>query len=49
VQERDDYADPGPSPAWQPPVGLVVVMIFLLISGGLFLITFCAAGILPIR
>ena len=42
-QERQDYEERNPSPAWLPPVGLIIVLLILLISGGLFLITLLAS------
>ncbi|HEX3151976.1 MAG TPA: hypothetical protein VHR66_28140 [Gemmataceae bacterium] len=43
-QEHEDYEERSVSPFWLPPVGLIVVLFALLISGGLFLITLLAAN-----
>jgi hypothetical protein len=46
-QEREDYRDT--SPVWLPPMGLLVVAVFLLIAGGLVLIGLLASGTVRLR
>jgi hypothetical protein len=48
-QEREDYREPDWRPVWLPPVGLLIVVAFLSITGVFPLIGLFAVGALRVH
>jgi hypothetical protein len=49
MDERDDYADTSLPPSWHPPFGLLVVLVFFLLTSAFVLVVMFLTGERPVR